>query len=37
MTPRESMDHLRDDVVAVYPPGVLVDRGRAAPRTSPTP
>jgi len=28
MTPRESMDWLRDKVAQVYPPGVLVDRAR---------
>ena len=31
MTPRQSMDWLRDHVAAVYPPGVLIDRGRSAP------
>ena len=31
MTPVQSMAHLRDDVVPVYPPGVIVDR-TAAPR-----
>ena len=30
MTPTESMAHVRDDVAAVYPPGVLVDRPRRA-------
>ena len=30
MSPTESMAHVRDDVAAVYPPGVLVDRPRRA-------
>jgi 2-oxoglutarate ferredoxin oxidoreductase subunit beta len=30
MTPRQSIDWLRDHVAPVYPPGVLVDRARAA-------
>ena len=31
MTPQESIDRLGEAVAAVYPPGVLVDRTRAAP------
>ena len=31
MTPRESIDWLRDAVAAVYPPGVLVDRTKTVP------
>jgi 2-oxoglutarate ferredoxin oxidoreductase subunit beta len=30
MTPAEAMAHVTDDVAAVYPPGVLVDRLKAA-------
>ena len=30
MTPTESMTHVRDEVAAVYPPGVLVDRPKRA-------
>jgi hypothetical protein len=31
MTPRESIDWLRDAVAEVYPPGVLVDRTKPVP------
>jgi 2-oxoglutarate ferredoxin oxidoreductase subunit beta len=30
MTPAEAMAHVSEDVAAIYPPGVLVDRMKAA-------
>jgi len=39
MTPAEAMAHVTNDVAAVYPPGVLVDRLKAAAgavRSAPT-
>ena len=37
MTPVESIEHLRTIVPTVYPPGVLVDRLKAAPTTGTVP